>query len=90
MAEKKKGWQNGIERYESICSEETESVFPETMKDLTDWYGDYQFVGYVRPHRNYTPCPDHGQLEYRISLQKEEIVSLTRLSFFSHCSSLQY
>lgn len=70
-------WDDPDERYESICSEETESVFPETMKDLTDWYGDYQFVGYVRPHQNYTPCPDHGQLEYRISLQKEEIVSLT-------------
>lgn len=72
------------ERYESVCSEEAEAVCPETMNDLEDWYGDYQFVGYVRPHQNYTPCPDHEQLEYRIRLEKEEIVSLTPESVYRY------
>ena len=46
------------------------------MTTRTDWYGDYQFVDYVCPYKEYVPdIPE--EIEYRKNLLRESVVTLT-------------
>ena len=63
-------------RYESKAMEPTVSEFAEVWEEESDWYGDYQFVEYVRPNTWYTPDFDDEAMERKISFRKKTIMTL--------------
>lgn len=61
--------------YKETLARETLSAFPD-MTARTDWYGDYQFVDYVCPYKEYVPdIPE--EIGYRKNLLRESVVTLT-------------
>lgn len=63
-------------RYESKAMEPTVSEFTEIWEEESDWYGDYQFVEYIRPNTWYTPDFDDEAMERKISFRKKTIMTL--------------
>lgn len=53
--------ENPDEIYYRKIEEETRADFPEDLSEMEDWYGDYQFVEYTRPHSYPPSTPDYLQ-----------------------------
>ncbi|QNM05268.1 hypothetical protein [Qiania dongpingensis] len=70
---------NPDELYELKITESTVSNFS-NMEEKEEWYGDYKFIEYIRPHFGFQPNPDKEQRQRILDYQKQSIVSLSENS----------